>query len=195
MKKIILLLISFVFLVAKCSDNSKSPVDNGTKNISLYVYNSDTNDITVYEGSSGYCEYFEHTFSDTAWKMKFYVTNNQITSENKMYSEVYLISLINIEILDEQPIGYVNILNQDELISMNNTWSDTKILLATTNDSIKTIITGEKYIGIRIKKGNDYCYGWVKINLHEYDDRIQILTNGYCYKTTLNESILAGQKE
>jgi len=195
MKKIILLLISVVFIVAKCSDNSKSPVDNGTKNLNSYIYNSHTNDITVYEGSSGYCEYFEHTSSDTTWKLKFYVKNNQVTSENKIFSDVYLISLINIEILDEQPIGYVNILNQGELISMNNLWSNSKILLATTNDSIKTTIIGEKYIGIRIKNSNDYCYGWVKINLHEYDNRIQIITNGYCYKTTLNENILAGQKE
>ena len=195
MKMVLLLLITSAFLVANCSDNSKNPFDNHSKKINSSVYNSHTNDLTVYEGSSGYCEYFEHTSSDTTWKLKFYVKNNQVTSEGKMFSDVYLISSLSLEILDEQPIDRVNILIQDELISMNNRWSNSKILLATTTDSIKTTITGEKYIGIRIKNDNDYCYGWVKINLHEHDDRIQIITNGYCYKTTLNENILAGQKE
>ena len=154
MKKILLLLITSAFLVANCSDNSKNPFDNHTKNINSSVYNSHTNDLTVYEGSSGYCEYFEHTSSDTTWKLKFYVKNNQVTSENKMFSDVYLISLFNIEILDEQPIGHVSILNHSELISMNNRWSNSKILLATTNDSIKTTIEGEKYLD-RYEKNNN----------------------------------------
>ena len=104
-------------------------------------------------------------------------------------------NLSNIEILDNKPFGIVDFLDKDDSISTRANWLNDICILATSADSIQTKIEGEKYLGMRVKLDTGYSYGWIRLNIYEYDDRINVQTMGYCYKRILDEGLKAGQKE
>lgn len=49
----------------------------------------------------------------------------------------------------------------------------------------------DKFIAIRLKINNDYCYGWIRVNIPEDNSSFTIVD--YAYEDTPNKSIKAGE--
>lgn len=99
----------------------------------------------------------------------------------------------SVEILDNSTYGYPDALNADEEISNNGNWSNGSGVLGTFMNAGKFQGQGEKFLGIRFLKEDNYKYGWVKIYCSQHNDTLRILE--YAYNDILNSQIKAGQKE
>lgn len=122
-----------------------------------------------------------------------------LVNYNSFYIPVYLDSLAisaipsSLEILDNSTIGYADALNANEEISGNSLWNKNTCILGSFVSLGKFNGKGEKYLGIRLIKGNSYNYGWIKVYCSEYNDTLKIID--YAYNKAQNTSIKAGQKE
>ena len=54
----------------------------------------------------------------------------------------------------------------------------------------------DKYLGLKIKKGNKIFYGWITLSVNMYGGPVpSIIVRDYAYNSSPNQSILAGQKK
>lgn len=132
--------------------------------------------------------------TDTLWKIRFCVKTESHENEETV-TQAFVEPCLGCEVLDESPAGYADILNSGEFITESHNWSNATVLIAASNDDELTTIEGDKFIGIRIQHIDGYLYGWIKIGMKEFENKFEIETNGYCYRTGVNESIQAGQTD
>lgn len=100
---------------------------------------------------------------------------------------------LTVEILDNSTFGYPNALDFGEQISKNGNWSNKTSVLGTFMNAGQFQGQGEKYLGIRFLKEDDFKFGWIKIYCSQHNDTLRIIE--YAYNDFLNSDILAGQKE
>lgn len=102
-----------------------------------------------------------------------------------------LVIPFSVEILDNSTWGYVDALNEGEIIQTGGNWYQRTSVLGTFLDAGKFNGKGEKYLGIRIPKNGGYHYGWVKIYCSQHNDTLRIIS--YALNNSTESPILAGQ--
>jgi hypothetical protein len=100
---------------------------------------------------------------------------------------------ISIEILDNSTYGYPDALDLGEQISKNGNWSNKTSVLGTFLGAGKFQGQGEKYLGFRFHKDDNFKYGWINIYCSQHNDTLRIID--YAYNDIINSRIKAGQKE
>lgn len=100
---------------------------------------------------------------------------------------------MSVEILDNSTYGYPDALNLEELISEDGNWSKRDCVLGTFMNAGQFQGQGEKYLGIRFLRDDNFKYGWIKIYCSEHNDTLRIIE--YAYNDIINSKIKAGQKE
>lgn len=100
---------------------------------------------------------------------------------------------ISVEILDNSTYGYPDALDLEEQISDDGNWSNKKSVLGTFMNAGQFQGQGEKYLGIRFLKDDNFKYGWIKIYCSQHNDTLRIIE--YAYNEIINRKINAGQKE
>lgn len=100
---------------------------------------------------------------------------------------------LSVEILDNSTYGYPDALVLDDQISENGHWSKNACVLGTFLNAGQYQGKGEKYLGIRLPRGDDYKYGWIKIDCSQHSDTLRIFD--YAYNDMVNRKIRAGQKD
>jgi hypothetical protein len=101
---------------------------------------------------------------------------------------------MKVELLDKTTYGYPDALDFGVEISKNGFWSNKNpSVLGTFLNAGKFQGKGEKYLGIRFLKDDNFKYGWIKIYCSQHNDTLRIIEYGY--NDVLNSKIKAGQKE
>lgn len=100
---------------------------------------------------------------------------------------------LTIEILDNSTYGYPDALNLDDPISESGHWSNQTSVLGTFMNAGQFQGNGEKYLGIRFIKANNYKYGWIKLYCSQHNDTLRLID--FAYNNIENSQINAGQKE
>jgi hypothetical protein len=100
---------------------------------------------------------------------------------------------VSVEIFDNSTYGYPDALDFEEQISKSGNWSNRKSVLGTFINAGQFQGRGEKYLGIRFLKGDNFKYGWIKIYCSQHNDTLRIIE--YAYNDIVNSQIKAGQKE
>ncbi|MGB1242883.1 MAG: T9SS type A sorting domain-containing protein [Chitinophagales bacterium] len=76
------------------------------------------------------------------------------------------------------------------LIDDSKSWGNSTpepLISDTNNPNFRNL--GDKYVGVRFKKGADMHYGWVLVS---FDDEDNLTVKSYAYETTPNKGIEAG---
>jgi len=97
-----------------------------------------------------------------------------------------------IQILDNSTYGYPDALDVDDPISGNGNWSGNTSVLGTFMNAGQFQGRGEKYLGIRFPRNNEFNYGWIKIYCSQHNDTLRIIE--YAYNNIFGSAINAGQK-
>jgi hypothetical protein len=100
---------------------------------------------------------------------------------------------ISVEILDNSTYGYPDALGLDEQISNDGNWSKSVSVIGTFTNAGQFKGQGDRYLGIRFPKDNNFKYGWIKINCSQHNDTLRIID--YAYNDIINSQIKAGQKD
>jgi len=99
---------------------------------------------------------------------------------------------ITVEILDNTTWGYPDALSGGDQISNKGYWQDKGGVLGTFMNAGRFQGQGDKYLGFRFYKNDEYQYGWIKINCSQHNDTLKIIE--YAYNKKVNGFIRAGQK-
>ncbi len=100
---------------------------------------------------------------------------------------------LSVEILDNSTFGYPDALDVGDEIFREGHWSKNSGVLGTFGNAGLFQGQGEKYLGIRFIKDDDFKYGWIKIYCSQHSDTLRIIE--YAYNDIINSPIIAGQKE
>jgi len=100
---------------------------------------------------------------------------------------------VSVEILDNSTYGYPDAMDLDDQISEEGNWSNRRSVLGTFLNAGQFKGQGEKYLGIRFLKDDNFKYGWIKIYCSQHNDTLRIIE--YAYNNLVNSQIKAGQKE
>lgn len=100
---------------------------------------------------------------------------------------------LRIEILDNSTYGYPDALDADAQISESGNWSQSTGVLGTFMNAGQFQGQGEKYLGLRFLKDNNFKYGWIKLYCSQHNDTLRIIE--FAYNDINNSQIKAGQKE
>ncbi len=125
-------------------------------------------------------------------------------SVNYSYSMSITSSNSNAEVALSSPQAYFNgrLFEEDDEIKWNT--SDNPIVWSSGASLFRTGgafaagqgsygFSGTKFLGVRLKNGSGYNYGWLKINKSSTEFKLQLLSFGFNH--TINNPILAGQQE
>ena len=88
---------------------------------------------------------------------------------------------------------YVMALSKDDEVSANSDYANDYPQIGDIYNGNMHGQTG-KYIGFRIKAGNDYKYGWMALEFSGPDD-LKLVISEFAYEDTPGKSIKAGQKQ
>ncbi len=99
----------------------------------------------------------------------------------------------SVEVLDNSTYGYPDALEMEEQISASGNWSENTCVLGTFMNAGQFQGKGERYLGIRFKKEENYKYGWIKIYCSQHNDTLRIVD--YAYNNINDSQIKTGQKE
>lgn len=97
----------------------------------------------------------------------------------------------DIQIVDASGWGYADALS-DEEIQKKSPWSDRdNLVLGTFANAGNFAGNGNKYLGFRIKKGDEFNYGWILLNCGALSDNLFI--DSYAIQLKGNKKIKAGE--
>lgn len=100
---------------------------------------------------------------------------------------------VNLQILDNSTYGYPDALLPNNEITKNGHWSGNVSVLGTFMNAGQFQGKGNCFLGFRIPAGNDFQYGWIRLNCSAGNDTLRIID--YAYNTIAGNPIYAGQKE
>ena len=98
----------------------------------------------------------------------------------------------NVEILDNSTWGYADALDKDIMLTETMYWNLRETFVLGTNPTSFFNGQGIKYLGFRLPQGNDFYYGWVKLECSQFCDELHIISFGISQEA--NHTILTGQK-
>ncbi len=99
-------------------------------------------------------------------------------------------------VLDNSTYGYPDALEEDALIDSEALWSSgarNALVLGTFLDAGQFKGQGWRYLGFRLNEGEQTKYGWIRLDVSDGNQSINI--GDFGYNNTDGESILAGQTE
>jgi hypothetical protein len=99
----------------------------------------------------------------------------------------------SVEILDNSTYGYADALTDEFVINKDQVWQKTNCVLGTFANAGQFQGAGDRFLGIRIQKEDDFQYGWIKLNCSQHNDTLKIIS--YAYNTNIGSQIKAGQTE
>jgi hypothetical protein len=87
--------------------------------------------------------------------------------------------------------NYPAALNQNQLISLAGTWIQPNYAILSNGVHGNWTGVTDKYLGIRIKNGTQWLYGWIRLDVNALGSSVTI--KDYACNRTADESINAGQ--
>lgn len=100
---------------------------------------------------------------------------------------------VNLQVLDNSTYGYPDALALNDEIGKQGHWSTTAGVLGTFMNAGQFQGKGPRFLGFRIPVGNDFSYGWIRLNCSAGNDTLQIID--YAYNQVAGNPLYAGQKE
>jgi len=186
----IFLSILVVILLNACNKEDKK-TDN-SQQITQKVYYQEINDTIFVSDISKIIEIDLN--DDRNIDIAFEIVNLNIYNEgNSMDSLAARAITPRVAIMDNSTYGYPDALEKDVLLNTSMSWIKRENSVLGTNPSAFFQGKGEKYLGFRLIKQNDYYYGWVKLECSEKRDTLRIISCGISEE--VNNSIYTGQKE
>ncbi len=181
----------FLFAIVACNKEEEKNQDSDPQ-LTTQVYYQEIDDVILREDITKRIEIDLNDDREIDIAFELINLNDYDQAQHLTDSLAARVITPNVAVLDNSTWGYADALDKDFLLTASMQWGTRENFVLGTNPAGEFNGKGIKYLGFRMKNGNSFYYGWVKLECSQDRDVLHIISCGISEQA--NHLIQTGQK-